>query len=157
MWNCFLAAAVHWTNTKACLWPFMCINSGADPLFNLKYHFLISSYLSLNIKVCQENAHILSLECYREKMQNISSLITIASFETKIARNVFVDQYAQYVPLNYSHFNSNQNIVHLSNGTSVPDASVDLMIALFAALGKEATTPNNHQFIMLILNLSNYP
>ena len=135
----------------------MCINSGADPLFNLKYHFLISSYLSLNIKVCQENAHILSLDCYREKMQIISSLITIASFETKIARNVFVDQYAQYVPLNYSHFNSNQNIVHLSNGTSVPDASVDLMIALFAALGKEATTPNNHQFIMLILNLSNYP
>ena len=93
----------------------------------------------------------------RGKMQNISSLITIASFETKIARNVFVDQYAQYVPLNYSHFNSNQNIVHLSNGTSVPDASVDLMIALFAALGKEATTPNNHQFIMSILNLSNYP
>ena len=74
-------------------------------------------------------------------MQNISSLITIASFETKMVRNVFVDQYAQYVPLYYFHFNSNENIVHLSNGASVPDASVDLMIALFAALGKEATTP----------------
>ena len=73
-------------------------------------------------------------------MQNISSLITIASFETKMVRNVFVDQYAQYVPINCSHFNSNQNIVHLSNGTSVPDASVDLMIASFAALGKEAKT-----------------
>ena len=109
----------------------------------------------------------MSLDCYSQEMQNISSLITIASYENKMVfinskgtylRQMFlIHQYGQYIPLDYFHFNSNQNIVHPSNGTSVPDASVDLMIALFAALGKEATTPNNHQFIMLILNLSNYP